>query len=49
MKKEDKFYYEQRKRGSGLPLDDVKKFLEEKKKEMKREAEEKKKKKKKGK
>ena len=43
MKKEDTFYYRQRTRGSGLPMDDVRKFAEEKKKEMKKEAEEKKK------
>ena len=37
MKKEDAYYERLMKKGSGLPMDDLKKFAEEKKKKMKEE------------
>ena len=42
MTKEKSFYYEQRTQGSGLPMDDLKQWLEEHKKELQRERDAKK-------
>ena len=49
MKKEDTFYERQKKEGSGLPNDDLKKFHKEYQEKMKQEELKKKDKKKKGK